>query len=223
MITLHHLNNSRSQRILWLLEEAKIDYKIAFHERDAKTYLAPDSLKAVHGLGKSPVIEDDATGVVLAESGAIIEYLIHTYAPQLRPEQDSQQYWQYVYWLHFSEGSFMPPVVMSFVLSKVKDAPMPFFIKPIAKLLASKIDAAFSGPNIARSLEFIEQHLNEHTWFCGDALSGADVQMIFPLETCLARGAIGEQHHNIKAFVTRVHAMPSYQAGLEKGGQYDYA
>jgi glutathione S-transferase len=125
MITLHHLNNSRSHRIMWLLEELKLEYVIEFHQRDPKTYLAQDSLKGVHALGKSPVISDDETGMILAESGAIIEYLVQTYGKHLMPEQGSADYWQYLYWMHFSEGSLMPPMVMNLVLSKMKDSPMP--------------------------------------------------------------------------------------------------
>jgi glutathione S-transferase len=223
MITLHHLNNSRSQRILWLLEELKLEYKIEFHRRDKKTYLAPDSLKAVHDLGKSPVISDDATGMILAESGTIIEYLIQTYGKHFMPEQGSQAYWQYLYWLHFSEGSLMPPMVMNLVLNKMKESPMPFFIKPIAKMIADKIIENFSGPNITRSLEFIENHLSQNTWFCGDQLSGADIQMSFPLEASVARGIINDKVPNTLAYVKRLQALPAYQAGLAKGGDYDYA
>lgn len=222
MITLHHLNNSRSQRIIWLLEELKLEYVIEFHKRDAKTYLAGDSLKGIHALGKSPVISDDKTGMTLAESGAIIEYLVQTYGAHLMPEQGSAAYWQYLYWLHFSEGSLMPPMVMNLVLSKVKDSPMPFFVKPIAKKIADQIVKQFSGPNIKRSLEFIEEHLSKNTWFCGDQLTGADVQMSFPLEASAARGMF-DQYPNILAYVKRFQALPAYQAALAKGGDYDYA
>ena len=222
MITLHHLNNSRSQRIIWLLEELKLEFVIEFHKRDSKTYLAGDSLKAIHALGKSPVISDDKTGMTLAESGAIIEYLVQTYGKHLMPEQGSQAYWQYLYWLHFSEGSLMPPMVMNLVLSKMKDSPMPFFVKPIAKTIANQIVKQFSGPNIKRSLEFIEDHLSKNTWFCGDQLTGADVQMSFPLEASAARGMV-DQYPNILAYVKRFQALPAYQAALAKGGDYDYA
>ena len=224
MITLHHLNNSRSQRVLWLLEELELDYKIEFYARDKKTILAPDSLKAIHALGKSPVITDDATGMTLAESGAIIEYLVQTYGKQLMPEQGSEAYWQYLYWLHFSEGSLMPPMVMNLVLNKMKTSPMPFFIKPIAKMLADKIVENFSGPNVKRSLDFIENHLGSNTWFCGEQLTGADIQMSFPLEASVARGIIKESSYpNAFAYVKRFQARAPYQAGLKKGGDYDYA
>ncbi|MBQ0793252.1 MAG: glutathione S-transferase family protein, partial [Oleispira antarctica] len=165
---------------------------------------------------------DDKTGMTLAESGAIIEYLVQTYGAHLMPEQGSAAYWQYLYWLHFSEGSLMPPMVMNLVLSKVKDSPMPFFVKPIAKKIADQIVKQFSGPNIKRSLEFIEEHLSKNTWFCGDQLTGADVQMSFPLEASAARGMV-DQYPNILAYVKRFQALPAYQAALAKGGDYDYA
>jgi glutathione S-transferase len=222
MITLHHLNNSRSQRIIWLLEELKLEYVIEFHKRDSKTYLAEASLKGIHALGKSPVISDDKTGMTLAESGAIIEYLVQTYGKKLVPKQRSEAYWQYVYWLHFSEGSLMPPMVMNLVLGKMKESPMPFFVKPIAKKIADQIIKQFSGPNITRSLEFIEAHLSKNTWFCGDQLTGADIQMSFPLEASAARGMV-DQYPNILAYVKRFQALPAYKAALAKGGDYDYA
>jgi glutathione S-transferase len=222
MITLHHLNNSRSQRIIWLLEELKLEYVIEFHKRDSKTYLAGDSLKGVHALGKSPVISDDKTGMTLAESGAIIEYLVQTYGKNLMPKQGSESYWQYIYWLHFSEGSLMPPMVMNLVLSKMKESPMPFFVRPIAKKIADQIVKQFSGPNIKSSLEFIEAHLSNNTWFCGEQLTGADIQMSFPLEASAARGMV-DQYPNILAYVKRFQALPAYIAALAKGGDYDYA
>lgn len=223
MITLHHLNNSRSQRVLWLLEELGIEYNIEFYQRDKVTILAPASLKAVHPLGKSPIISDDATGITMAESGSIIEYLIQSYGQQLMPKQGSKEYWQYLYWLHFSEGSLMPPMVMNLVLNKMKSAPMPFFIKPVAKMLADKIIQNFSGPNIHRAIEYIEDHLSKNTWFCGQQMTGADIQMSFPLEASVARGIIGDKHPNTLAYVKRFQALPAYQAGLHKGGDYDYA
>jgi glutathione S-transferase len=223
MITLHHLNNSRSQRILWLLEELKLDYQIEFYSRDTVTILAPESLKKIHPLGKSPVIVDDATELTLAESGAIIEYLIQTYGKELMPEQGSEMYWQYLYWLHFSEGSLMPPIVMNLVLTKMKSSPMPFFIKPVAKMLADKIVENFSGPNITRSLDFIEQHLSNNAFFCGDKLTGADIQMSFPLEASVARGIINENYPKTLAYVKSFQALAAYKAALAKGGDYDYA
>lgn len=221
MITLHHLNNSRSQRVLWLLEELGIAYRIEFYERDPKTIMAPQSLRQVHPLGKSPVITDDATGLTLAESGAIIEYLITTYGPQFKAVDD--QHWNQVYWSHYAEGSLMPPLLMRLVFMKMKSAPMPFFIKPVAKMLADKVMNSFVGPNIKTHLAYIETQLEGKTWLCGDQLTGADFQMSFPLEASVARGAIGSQYPNILNYVQRFQARPAYRTALEKGGEYDYA
>ena len=223
MITLHHLNNSRSQRIIWLLEELGVEYEIKFYQRDPITIRAPQSLRDVHPLGKSPVITDDKNDVTLAESGAIIEYLIATYGPQFKPSSDNQQYWQYLYWLHFSEGTLMPPMVMSLVFTQMKKAPMPFFIKPVAKMLSDKIMASFVAPSIASQLKYIEQHLSKNTWFCGDQITGADFQMSFPLEASVARGIITDKYPSILKYVKAFQARPAYQTGLEKGGDYDYA
>jgi len=223
MITLHYLNNSRSQRILWLLEELQLDYQIVHHQRDKNTSLAPDSLKAIHPLGKSPVLTDDTNNLSLAESGAIIEYLVLTYGEQLIPKRASDAYWQYCYWLHFSEGTLMPPLVMNLVLTKAKTSPMPFFIKPIAKAIIDKIVAGFSGPNIQRCLGFIEAHLTENNWFCGNQFSAADIQMSFPLEASAAAKVINENYPNTLAYIKRFQALPAYQAGLKKGGDYAYA
>ena len=223
MITLHHLNNSRSQRIIWLLEELGVDYKIQFHQRDAVTSLAPQSLKDVHPLGKSPVITDAATGRTLAESGVIIEYLLANYGKQFRFVEGDEQYWDYLYWLHFSEGTVMPSMVMRLVFTKMKTAPMPFFIKPIARMLADKVMDGFVTPNILSQLKFIEAHLAKNTWFCGDKLSGADFQMSFPLEASAANGMIGDAYPAIQKYVKTFQALPAYQAGLAKGGDYDFA
>lgn len=222
MITVHHLNNSRSQRVLWMLEELDVPYEIKRYERDPETMLAPASLKQVHPLGKSPVITDGE--LVVAESGAIIEYLAHTYGKDdLLPEAGGQAWLDYTYWLHYAEGSLMPPLVMRLVFQKVKTSPMPFFAKPIAKGIADKTTEVFIGPMIKSHLDFVEAHLAKNTWFLGDKLSAADIQMSFPLEASVARGIVGEQRPNINAWVKRAHARPAYQRALEKGGDYDFA
>ncbi|MCA6063310.1 glutathione S-transferase family protein [Thalassolituus marinus] len=222
MITLHHLNNSRSQRIIWLLEELGVDYQIKHYERDTKTSLAPASLKAIHPLGKSPVITDGDQ--VIAESGLIIEYLLQKYDNKgFMPAKDSAEYWQYLYWLHYAEGSLMPLLVMSLVFNKVKTAPMPFFIRPIAKGIADKVMNSYVGPNLANNMRYIESHLGNNHWFAGDQLTGADFQLIFPLEASLHRGIKAEEFPNIAAFVKRVQTLPAYQTALQKGGPYDYA
>lgn len=222
MITVHHLNNSRSQRVLWMLEELGVPYEIQRYERDPKTMLAPASLKKVHPLGKSPVITDG--DLVVAESGAIIEYLAHTYGKDtMLPEADGQAWLDYTYWLHYAEGSLMPPLVMRLVFQKVKNSPMPFFIKPVAKGIADKTTATFIGPMIKTHLDFVEAHLAKNTWFLGDNLSAADIQMSFPLEASVARGIVGKDRPHINAWVEKAHARPAYQRALEKGGEYDFA
>ncbi|MDN3638603.1 glutathione S-transferase [Simiduia curdlanivorans] len=224
MITLHHLNNSRSQRIIWLLEELGVDYDIVQHQRDPKTQLAPPSLRAIHPLGKSPVIVDESNQMVMAESGAIIEYLIQVYGDsQWQRHRDQAEYWDYVFWLHYSEGSVMPPLVMRLVMAGVSKAPMPFFAKPIARSICSKVLAQFVQPNISRNLAFIESHLHQRQWFNDERISGADVQMSFALEAGVASGLIDERFPAIRAFVERCHQRPAYQRALKRGGEYAYA
>ncbi|WP_430462946.1 glutathione S-transferase [Thalassolituus sp. LLYu03] len=222
MITLHHLNNSRSQRIIWLLEELGVEYRIEHYQRDAKTSLAPDSLKKIHPLGKSPVITDGDN--TIAESGLIIEYLLKTYDKgRFVPQEGSPQYWQYLYWLHYSEGSLMPFLVMALVFNKIKTAPMPFFIRPIAKGIADKVMTSYVGPTLDTNIRYIEAYLAKNTWFAGEQMTGADFQMIFPLEAALNRGIRAQDFPAISAFVARIHAIPAYQTALQKGGPYDYA
>ena len=222
MITLHHLENSRSQRIIWLLEELGVDYRIERYNRDPKTSLAPEALKKIHPLGKSPVITDGDN--TIAESGLIVEYLLKTYGNgRFVPTENSPEYWQYLYWLHYSEGSLMPLLVMSLIFNKIKTAPMPFFIRPIAKGIADKVMQSYVGPNLANNLRVIEEHLGRHTWFTGEQMTGADFQMIFPLEAALNRAIKADSFPHIAAFVQRIHALPTYQSALQKGGPYDYA
>ncbi|HSP00507.1 MAG TPA: glutathione S-transferase [Thioalkalivibrio sp.] len=222
MITVHHLNNSRSQRVLWMLEELGVPYEIQYYERDPKTMQAPESLKKVHPLGKSPVITDG--DMVVAESGVIIDYLARTYGKDTMLPPDSGQAWlDYTYWLHYAEGSLMPPLLMRLVFEKVKTSPMPFFIKPVAKGISDKTNEIFIGPMIKTHLDFVEAHLAKNTWFLGDNLSAADIQMSFPLEASVARGIVGKNRPHITAWVERVHARPAYQKALEKGGEYDFA
>lgn len=223
MLTVHHLNNSRSQRILWLLEELDLNYEIKFYERDSETQLAPESLKKIHPLGKSPVVKDG--DLVLAESGAIIDYLGRTYGNNdWVPRRNSKRYQSYMYWLHYAEGSMMSPLLLKLVFDRVKSAKMPFFIKPIAKGIANKVMDSFVTPNIKTHFQYVENHLAENTWFTGDSITGADIQMSFPLEASVARSVITEQTHpNIYRYVREFQQRPAYQKALEKGGKYDYA
>jgi glutathione S-transferase len=223
MITVHHLNNSRSQRILWLLEELGLPYEIVRYQRDANTMLAPPELLKVHPLGKSPVITDGE--VTVAESGAIVEYLLDTYGETsgLRPARGNAQYRRFVYWLHFAEGSAMPPLVMKLVFQKIKATPMPFFVKPIARGLADKVLATFVDPTLARQMAFMEAELAGGPWFTGADFSAADIQMSFPVEAANARGALGANTPRLEEWLARAHARPAYKRALERGGRYDYA
>ena len=219
MITVHHLNNSRSQRVLWLLEELGLPYEIKHYQRDAKTSLAPPELRAVHPLGKSPVITDG--GLTVAESGAIIEYLVDKHGQGRLKPTGEQDLLNYRYYLHFAEGSAMPPLLMKLVFNKIKRSPMPFFVKPIARGIADKVLGSFVQPNIDAQLKFLESELAARPWFAGAEFSAADVQMSFPLEAAAARGGAMDAYPKIKAFLARIHARPAYQKALERGGPYD--
>ena len=222
MIVVHHLNNSRSQRVLWLLEELGVPYEIRKYQRDAKTMLAPPELLKVHPLGKSPVITDD--GNTVAESGAIIEYLLERYgAGRLEPEKGTPERLRFTYWLHFAEGSAMSPLLMKLVFDRIETSPMPFFAKPIARGIADKVLAAFVDPNLQRQMAFMEADLGGDQWFAGAHFSAADIQMSFPVEAANARGALGANVPRLKDWLARAHARPAYQRALERGGRYDYA
>jgi len=225
MIIVHHLNNSRSQRILWLLEELGLDYEIKLYQRDVKTQLAPQSLREIHPLGKAPVITDG--DITVAESGAIVEYLVQSYGgPGMQFSPGSQELRDYQYWLHYAEGSLMPFMVMKLIFDTLKTAPMPFFIRPIAKGIANEVMKAYVGPNVKLNLVFVEQYLaqqhgNQSQYFVGEALSGADFQMLFPLEAVVAKGAATRYPH-ITEYVQHMQQSEAYQRGLKAGGPYDY-
>ena len=224
MIIVHHLNNSRSQRILWLLEELGLPYEIKRYQRDAKTMLAPPELLKVHPLGKSPVITDG--DVTVAESGAIVEYLLDTYGETsgLRPAKGGDAWRRYTYWLHFAEGSAMPPLVMKLVFQKIKSTPMPFFVKPIARGIADKVLSSFVDPNLERQTAFMEAELAKSPWFVGDQLSAADIQMSFPIEAANQRAGLSkDKTPRLLDWLARAHARPAYQRALERGGKYDFA
>lgn len=220
MIVVHHLNNSRSQRILWLLEELGLEYEVKRYERDPKTMLAPPELKAIHPLGKSPVITDGE--LTLAESGAIIEYLVDKYGQgRLAPAAGSVERLRFTYWLHYAEGSAMSPLLLKLVFNKVESSPMPFFVKPFAKGIARKVKSSFVEPQIIQHLDYLNGELAATGWFAGDAFSAADVQMSFPLEAAAARGGLDGKWPNLMAFLQRIHERPAYKKALERGGEYD--
>ncbi|HEX7933013.1 MAG TPA: glutathione S-transferase [Paraburkholderia sp.] len=219
MLTVHHLNNSRSQRVLWLLEELGVPYEIMRYQRDPKTMLAPPELRAVHPLGKSPVITDD--GLTIAESGAIIEYLVGQYGHgRFAPAPGTPERLRYTYWLHYAEGSAMPPLLLKLVALRIASAPMPFFAKPIARKIAATLQSSFIDPQLKLHLGYIESELSKSAWFAGDEFTAADVQMSFPLEAATARGGMDGQLPAVTAFLQRIHARPAYKRALERGGEY---
>jgi glutathione S-transferase len=220
MITVHHLNNSRSQRVLWMLEELELPYEIVHYQRDPKTMLAPPTLRAVHPLGKSPVVTTDE-GLTLAESGAVVETLIERYGNgRLAPAAGTPEALRYRYWLHYAEGSAMPPLLLKLMFDQIEKAKMPFFAKPIAKAIAGKAKAAFIMPNIKSHLDFMEGELGKSKWFAGNAFSGADIQMSFPVEAAVARGGLDASRPKLMAYLERIHARPAYMRALERGGPY---
>lgn len=220
MITVHHLENSRSQRVLWLLEELGVPYEVKRYARDAQTMLAPPSLRAVHPLGKSPVITDG--DLTVAESGAIVEYLAARYGDgRLVPAAGTPEHLLYTYWLHYAEGSAMPPLLFKLVFDHIESAPMPFFARPIARSIVARTRSAFIDPNIKLHLDFMEGELGKRTWFAGADFTAADVQMSFPLEAARARAGLDSSRPKLIAFLDRIHARPAYQRALERGGPYE--
>ncbi len=220
MIVVHHLNDSRSQRILWLLEELALPYEIKRYQRDAKTMLAPPELRQVHPLGKSPVISDGTNTV--AESGAIVEYLCERHGGgRLVPAPGTPERLRYTYWLHYAEGSAMPPLLMKLIFDRMESGPMPFFARPIARAIARKGRSSFVQPNIDRILDFMESELGRHAWFAGAAFSAADIQLSFPLEAAAMRGGLNESRTKLWAFLKKIHERPAYQRALERGGKYE--
>ena len=221
MITLHHLNNSRSQRILWLLEELGLEYDVKRYERDPETLLAPESLRKVHPLGKSPIITDGA--LTLAESGAIIEYLVDRYGDgKLAPAIGEPDRLRYIYWLHYAEGSAMPPLVLRLIFEQIDKRPKPFFVRPISNLITSQVMSTFIQPQIDLHLNYLESELQNSPWFVSETFTAADIQMSFPVEAAAAQPGL-KNRPNLKAFLDRAHSRPAYQQALERGGEYDYA
>jgi glutathione S-transferase len=221
MITVHHLNNSRSQRVLWLLEELGVAYEVKRYERDAKTLLAPPELLAVHPLGKSPVIVDGS--VTVAESGAVIEYLVDRYGGgRLIPPAGTPERLRYTYWLHYAEGSAMPPLLLKLVFDRVANNPAPWPVSAIARRIAGTVTGAFIGPQLKRHLDYMEAELAAHSWFAGEEFTAADVQMSFPLEAAAARAGLDSGRPRLAAFLDRIHARAAYRRALERGGPYSY-
>jgi glutathione S-transferase len=223
VLTVHHLETSRSQRILWLLEELGVPYELLVYRRDPRTRLAPPALKAIHPLGKSPVITDD--GQTIAESAVIIEYIVEKYGhlghgdlAHLQPAPGTEAYWQSRYWMHYAEGSLMNWLVMKLVFRTIPQRPMPFFAKPIARGICEKVQATLIDPNLQDSLDFIEDHLARNAWFAGSELSMADFQMSFAVEALLSRADAGNRYARLRAYQQRMRARPAYQRAEAKGG-----
>jgi len=221
MLVVHHLNNSRSQRVLWLLEELGVPYEVQHHQRDAKTMLAPPGLRAIHPLGKSPVIVDG--DVVLPETGAIVDWIVERYGNgRLVPPAGTAERSRWTYWLHYAEGSAMPPLLMKLVFSRLP-ANAPFFLRPVVKTIAARAQAGFVDPSLKLHFDYWESELGKSEWFAGNEFSAADVMMSFPVEAAANRGDALNGRPRLKAFLEKIHARPAYRRALEKGGPYAYA
>ncbi|MEW5560435.1 glutathione S-transferase [Enterobacter asburiae] len=219
MLTVHHLNLSRSQRVLWALEELELPYHIVRYQREP-TMLAPEALKKVHPLGKSPVLEDD--GMILAESGAILEYLQESHDPEQRLKpQSPQERLQYRFWLHYAEGSLMPMLLMKLVFGSLGKPPVPIGLRTVGKILGQGVQKAYLNKQLATHAAFIEGHLAQNTWFAGEQLSMADIQMSYPAMALLARGGQGDLPH-LRAWKKRVEERPAWQRAIQQGGPLDF-
>jgi glutathione S-transferase len=225
MIVVHHLNNSRSQRVLWLLEELGLPYEVKRYERNAQTMLAPPELLAVHPLGKSPIITDDGItdgDRTIAETGAIVEYLVETYGQgRLVPAAGTPERLRWTYWLHYAEGSAMTPLLLKLVFTALP-ARAPGLLKGLVKTIAAKAQSGFVDPQLKTHIDYWEAELTRSAWFAGPDFTAADIMMSFPLEAGAARAGAASRPH-VKAFLDRVHARPAYRQALERGGPYDYA
>ena len=221
MITVHHLNNSRSQRVLWLLEELGVPYEVKRYERDAKTMLAPPALRAVHPLGKSPVIVDGTATV--AESGAIVDYLVDRHGGgRLIPPAGTPERLRYTYWLHYAEGSAMPPLLLKLVFDRIANNPAPWPISAIARRIAGTVQNSFIAPQLKLHLDYLEAELAAHSWFAGEEFTAADVQMSFPLEAAASRAGLNASRPHLAGFLERIRARGAYRRALERGGPYSY-
>lgn len=221
MITVHHLENSRSHRVLWLLEELGVQYEVVRYERNRTTLLAPAPLRKVHPLGKSPVITDG--GTTIAESGAIIEYLVGEYGSgRLIPPAGTPQRLRYTYWLHYAEGSAMPPLLLKLVFDRLGSG-SPFLLRPIVNGIVGKVNAAFIRPQLELILDYMDDELRKSMWFAGEEFTAADIQMSFPLEAARQRAGLDRTRPRLWSFLERILRRPAYRAALERGGPYALA
>lgn len=222
-LTLHHLNNSRSQRVLWLLEELDLQYDLRRYERDPRTLRAPAALAHVHPLGKSPILEAVREGQreVIVESGAILEYLVDFFGQgRLRPTAGTSDFLKYRFWMHFAEGSMMSPLLIKLIMDKVEKGPLPFFVKPMALAVSKTVQALAAKPDIKRYLDYVESELQKTPWLAGEAFTAADIQMSFPLEIAAAQGLVGDRVA-IRGFLDQLRRRPAYQKALQVGGPFD--
>ena len=221
MIKVHHLNDSRSQRVLWLLEELGLPYEVVRYQRNPGSRLAPPELLAVHPLGKSPVIEDG--DIKVAETGAIVEYLLDAYGQgRLRPPSRTEDGRRFTYWLHYAEGSAMPPLLLKLVFGMLPRR-APALLKPVVNNIAAKAQTTFVDPQLRAHVDFWESELGRSEWFAGDAFSAADIMMSFPVEAGADRAFDPASKPRLEAFLQRIHARPAYKRALERGGPYTYA
>jgi glutathione S-transferase len=216
MIIVHHLENSRSLRVLWLLEELGLDYEVKKYQRDPKTMLAPPALRAIHPLGKSPVITDG--DLTLAETGAIIEYFVDRYgAGALKAAAGTPEHLRYIYWLHYGEGSAMPPLLLKLIFDRLPEL-APALLRPIIRLVSDKVKSQFIHPQLTLHFDYMEDELKKGAWFAGDSFSGADILLSYPLEAAASRAGLDAKRPNLMDFLERIHARPAYQRAQARGG-----
>jgi glutathione S-transferase len=219
MIVVHHLNNSRSQRILWLLEELGLDYEVVKHVRDPVTNLAPPELLSVHPLGKAPVIRDG--DLVLAESGAIIEYVLERYGDgRLAPAVGTPERVRYLYWLHYTEGTAMPLLLLHVIFDQIEKAKVAFFIRPVTRGIAGRLKQMLVEPQLKRNYDMMEAELGKSEWFAGPEITAADIHLSFALEAAVSRSGLDRGWPRLMGWLDRIHARPAYLRAVERGGPY---
>ena len=218
MITVHHLENSQSVRVLWLLEELGVDYEIKHYARDKQTSLAPEVLKALHPMGTSPTITDG--DMALAESNAIVDYILDKHGDgRLRPAPGTSERTRYLFWFHAAQGSFMPLLIIKLMVNRFVSG-APFFVKPIMRSAVGRVEALFLRPRIDKMLDHIEAELGRSPWFAGEALTAADIVMGYCMEVAAVRAGMDARYPNSLAFLERMRVRPAYKTAIEKGGPF---
>ena len=222
MIELHYFEHSRSQRMLWFAEELGLTYRLVKHRRDPQTQLASEEAKALHPLGKFPILVHGDH--VIAESAVILEYMARFFGEATWVVNiDDTNYWSFQYWMHYAEASLMPPLIIRLIFSKLKGPQVPALIRPLSRRIADQVDQSFTLPQIRTHFAFVESHLRGREWFVGDRMTIADVQMHFPLEAALAKRTIkATDYPAINQYVERLQARPAYLRALDKAGEYDF-